>query len=93
MTPDGRLLLSSEGQGAEVLSVPVPPRIERAMAEPTPTPAPSARPAAGADPSRRTRSPQDVVTAPTDRDAWPWLAGGVVGVLALGVLWRSLRPH
>lgn len=89
VTPDGEVLLSSEGQGAEVLQVRVPPRIERAMAEPTETPTTAATP----PPPEGGTVAQDVLTAPTDRDAWPWLVGGVVGLLALGVLWRSLRPH
>jgi hypothetical protein len=69
--------------------VPVPPRIERAMAAPTETPTTAATP----PPPEGGTDAQDVLTAPADRDAWPWLAGGVVGLLALGVLWRSLRPH
>ncbi len=90
VTPAGEVLLSSEGQGAEVLAVRVPPRIERAMAEPTPTVSPSATPTSA--PPGGTVA-QDVVDAPVDRYAWPWLVWGVVGVIALGVLWRSLRPH
>ncbi|KRF37051.1 hypothetical protein [Nocardioides sp. Soil805] len=87
VTPDGRVLLSSEGVGAQVLSVRVPARIERAMAEPVPTTAaPTSSPDGGT-------TVQDVGDAPPDRYAWPWLAWGVVGVIALGVLWRSLRPH
>ena len=95
VTPDGRVLVSSEGQGSEVLSVPVPRRVERAMAEPTPTSSTTATPTATPTPTPAdggTVAPDDVA-APTDPYTWPWLAGGVVGVIALGVLWRSLRPH
>lgn len=93
VTPDGRILISSEGQGAEVRQVRLPARIEQAMAEPTPSPSPSATSTTAPPPPDGGTVAQDVVTAPADRDTWPWLAGGVVGLLALGVLWRSLRPH
>ena len=93
VAPDGRLVLSSEGQGAPLLSVPVPPRIERAMAEPTPATTPTPTPtAAPAEPGGGTVA-QDVIGVPSDRYAWNWLVCGVVGIIALGVLWRSLRPH
>ena len=90
VTPDGEVLLSSEGQGAEVLQVPVPPRIERAMAAPTETPTTAATPAR--HPSGGTDA-QDVLTAPADRDAGRGWPGEWSDLLALGVLWRSLRPH
>lgn len=90
VTPDGRLLISSEGAGAEVLAVRVPARIERAMAGPGATPSPTTSPTVPVDEGT---AAQDVLTSPADRDAGPWLVWGVVGVIALGVLWRSLRPH
>jgi hypothetical protein len=98
VTPEGDLLISSEGQRSEVLAVGIPPRIERAMAgtapaatAPTSTSSPASSSPPAPSPDGGTVA-QDVFTPP-DADAWPWVVGGVVGVLALGVLWRSLRPH
>jgi hypothetical protein len=93
VTPDGEVLISSEGQGSEVLEVEVPARIERAMAAATDPPSPSATTASSPPAPEGGTVARDVATAAADRDAWPWLAGGVVGLVALGVLWRSLRPH
>jgi hypothetical protein len=103
VTPDGGLLLSSEGQGAEVLSVPVPPKVRRAMAGPTAqessTPTTSTSPSAGSTTDADGTTPADGTTArdeaprPGDRYVWSWAVWGIVGILALGVLWRSLRPH
>jgi hypothetical protein len=98
VTPEGDLLISSEGQRSEVLSVVIPPRIERAMAGTTPVATDPTSTSSSASSAPPAPSPdggtvaQDVFTPP-DVDAWPWVVGGVVGVLALGVLWRSLRPH
>lgn len=92
VTPEGDLLVSTEGQRSEVLSVQVPRRIEQAMAEPTPAATPSASTSTSPAPEDGTVA-QDVFTPPERRDATPWLVGGVLGILALGVLWRSLRPH
>jgi hypothetical protein len=97
VTPDGEVLISSEGQGAEVLQVQVPARVERAMAEPGPTPTTFVSPTTPSPTGEWTADEgtagEDAATVPAGRDAWPWLAGGLVGLLALGVLWRSLRPH
>lgn len=93
VTPEGDLLVSTEGQRSEVLSVRVPPRVRQTMAEPTPTAAaPSTSAAPSTAPADGTVA-QDVFTPPGTRDARPWVVGGVLGILALGVLWRSLRPH
>jgi hypothetical protein len=95
VTPDEEVLLSSEGQGTEVLEVQVPRRIEREMVGTAraPGPTPTATVTTAAPPADGGTVARDVVTGPADRDAWPWAAGAVVGFLALGVLWRSLRPH
>jgi hypothetical protein len=84
---DGRVYLSSEGPRARVLEVPLPPRIRDAVSGgvsigpgSTPTGAPSG-PSSTADPE------------PASRDAWPWVAGGVLALLALVVLLRSVRPR
>jgi hypothetical protein len=77
-----RLLLSSEGVGAELLSVPLP-----ALATPTPTPSPTAS-------GHTTVSREDVElpeTTSTERPAWPWFLSALVVVGMLAVLMRSLR--
>jgi hypothetical protein len=83
---DGRIYLSSEGLHSPVLEISLPPDVRAAMA-PTPSPSPSssgsAAPAAGEQPAGD----------PASRDAWPWVLGGVLGVGALLVLVRALRPR
>ena len=86
---DGRIYLSSEGVRSPVLRVTLPPRLQAAVgpvaASPS-EPSPSAsRPMGAADPAD--------VPEPASPDAWPWLAGGLLAVLALVVLVRSLRPR
>jgi hypothetical protein len=92
VTPEGEVLVSSEGTDAPVLSVAVPRRIERAMVAATepasPTPSTPATPT-----TPRPDAPAQDAAEPPERHAWNWVVGGVVGLLALGVLWRSLRPH
>jgi hypothetical protein len=75
-----RLLLSSEGVGAELLSVPLP-----ALATPTPSPTAS---------GHTTASREDVElpeTTSAERPAWPWFLSGLIVVGMLAVLMRSLR--
>lgn len=83
---DGRVYVSSEGLRAPVLEVSVPPRIRAALAGPT-TPEPSA--SASPEPSVASSAQEP---DPASRDPWPWLAGGLLGLAALVVLLRALRP-
>jgi hypothetical protein len=89
---DGRVYVSSEGAHAPVLEVTLPPKILAAV-----RPQVSAGPV---DPSSSdsgtpgSSRPTDPAAAePVSRDAGPWLVGGLLGVVALVVLLRALRPH
>jgi hypothetical protein len=85
---DGRVYLSSEGPRAPVLEVTLPARVEAAM---------QGEPAGPGSPS--TDGPSDSSSAEEpdstsgSHDLWPWLAGGLLGVVAIGVLVRALRPR
>ena len=77
---DGSLLLSSEGLNSKVLRVSLPTS--------------SAPPSPGGSPSIRTESHEDTElpeTTQTQRPAWPWFLGGLIGLGCLVVLTRSLR--
>lgn len=77
---DGTLLLSSEGLHSKVLRVSLPASI--------------ASPASSASPSTHTESHEDSElseTTETQRPAWPWFLGGLIGLGCLVVLTRSLR--
>ena len=78
---DGSLLLSSEGPHSEVLRVRAADELRLAAPR-----APS--------PSTHTESREDSElpeTTETQRDAWPWFLGGLIGLGCLLVLIRSLR--
>jgi hypothetical protein len=81
---DGSVYVSSEGVRSPVLRVTLPPELRRALAAPT-TPSP---------PGSSSRTESDPAAAePAARDPWPWLAGGLLGIAALLVLLRALRPR
>ena len=83
---DGRVYLSSEGPRAPVLEVALPPDIEDAVAgEPV---IGSASPSPGSSDSSRVEESDS-----SSRDAWPWVAGGLLAVVALVVVVRALRPR
>ncbi|MGC4110889.1 MAG: hypothetical protein QM747_10790 [Nocardioides sp.] len=79
---DGRVYVSSEGADSRVLQVRLPRRVEARVSPPSE----SAGPTTGARPSSAA-SPEEA-----SRPLWPWLAGGLLGLAALAVLLRSLRP-
>ncbi|TIC88205.1 hypothetical protein E8D34_04450 [Nocardioides sp. GY 10113] len=94
----GRVLLSSEGAGSEVLRVAVPASIRSAMA-PEESAAPS--PTSGTDGlGLESGAGENGSTEPSSEDdSWagivldPWLIGGAFGLVGLLVLVRSLRPR
>jgi hypothetical protein len=87
VSPQGRVLVSSEGPRADVLEVSLP----AALTDPAATPA--AAPL-GPGPARDPQRPGDL--PPRDRTAeeWGWIALASVGVLSLGYLtFRVVRPR
>lgn len=94
---DGSVYVSSEGAHAPVLEVTLP-RSMRAAVSPQVSTGPSASgsPSSTVAPSAEPGSPQPAdpsETEPAGRDAWPYLLGGLLGVVALLVLLRALRPR
>ncbi|WP_134767012.1 hypothetical protein [Nocardioides sp. 1609] len=104
---DGAVFVSSEGTRSEVLRVSLPRSLARAVAPPpvdpdpdSPAPSASATPGAGQQPDAGTSAGAgageagEVDDAGADgRSAWPWALGGVVGLVAVAALVRSLRPR
>ncbi len=84
---DGKVYVSSEGPHAPVLEVPLPSRIEAAVKGQVSIGPSSPATSGPAD----SAPPGEPDTA--SRDAWPWLAGGLLAAVALVVLLRALRPR
>ena len=79
---DGSLLLSSEGLHSQVLRVDLP------TAEASPSAAPSTSPSTHTESHEDSELPE---TTQTERPAWPWFLGGLLGLAFILVLARSLR--
>jgi hypothetical protein len=78
---DGRVYVSSEGADSLVLRVRVPPRIEAEVGPPVESAGPGLRPEVA-----------PVSSEEPSRSPWPWVTGGLLGLVAIVVLVRSLRP-
>ncbi len=94
VSPAGEVLLSSEGVESELLRIDLPDAARVALGGEAQEPSPTSR----AEPTDRDRDAPRDDDASTDRadpagrdDWWPWVLGGLVGVLALVVLVRR-RP-
>lgn len=83
VTADGEILLSSEGQDAEVLRVELPADVRAQLAGASASPSPS--------PSPDAATGHDEVANHTEW--WPWALGGLAGAAIIAVLVRSLRPR
>lgn len=95
VAPDGRIYLSSEGSRSPLLRVPLPDEIRDAVSAPATAPS-SPSPSPSPSPSTRDRQPpepDDRTEEDLERDPWPWLMGGLLGVVGVVVLIRSLRPR
>lgn len=85
----GRVLVSSEGSEAPVLAVDLPMDVTAALATASPSPS---EPAPTARPSTQSREDSELPeSTETERSAWPWFLGGLLGVVALVILLRSMR--
>jgi hypothetical protein len=96
---DGRIYVSSEGTHSSVLRVQLPARLATAVYGVASTSPATAKPpsaSSGSSPGSDASGSGLSESAGEDggsRDAWPWVAGGLLGVVALLVLLRSVRPR
>jgi len=84
---DGTVYASSEGLHSAVVTVPLPAAVRTALTSTSPSPAPAA-----SSPATRPAQEQSAQEQ-TGRSWWPWALGGLVGLAAVVVLLRSLRPR
>lgn len=94
---DRFVYLSSEGQRAPVLKVPVPAGIRSALSTtPTASATASASPAptsGAAEPTGGATSVDNLAEAAADRSVWWWGVSGIIAIGVVAVLIRSLRPR
>ena len=98
---DGSLLVTSEGQFAPVLRVPLPADVRRGMRAGSPSssssssaPSSSASASEPASPSAGSTAVDEAAESEqTERAWWPWLLTAGVALGGLAVLVRSLRPR
>lgn len=86
--------LSSEGQQAPVLKVPLPPEIRAALL-PKPSaslsvPAPTAT---APEPEGGARAVDDLTDAVADRSVWWWVVSGLFFIGVVAVLLRAIKPR
>lgn len=88
--------LSSEGQQAPVLKVPLPAEIREALSatpqSTSPAPTPSASSPAPEAPGGA-RGVDDLAAATAERSVWWWVVSGLLLLGVVAVLLRSLRPR
>jgi hypothetical protein len=89
---DGRIYVSSEGPHAPVLEVSLPPSL-RAAVRPEVSAGPGSSSPSASTGAHSSESSDPSASEPAGRDAWPYLMGGLLGVVALIVLLRALRPR
>jgi hypothetical protein len=92
---DGSVYVSSEGLRSPVLRVTLPPDIRQAVsADAPPADSPVGSPSASSSPGSADPSASDPSEVePAQRDVRPWLFGGLLGLAAVVVLLRALRPR
>lgn len=93
--PDGDLYLSSEGVSSDVLRMPLPRDVRRAMAPPAPSTSASTSPSTSPSASPAEPAAEPAAGAAEESTAaasWPWLAGGAVAlVFVVTAAWLLLR--
>lgn len=84
----GEWLVSSEGRAAPVLRIGLPGAVRAALTADSPT-------SEASEATEPTDSPANDEPAETEiqRPVWPWALGGIIGVLMVVVLLRSLKPR